>query len=241
MSKISFKPMYQQVYESLRSRMASGELAPGTFLPSENVLAEDYGVSQGTLRKAIDRLAADKLVVRYQGKGTAIALIDSDEALFRFFRLVHSDGHKLLPSSQVLGAESGQAGEDEGKALAIAAGDMVFRIHRLRMLDGSPAIDEKITVPCAAFPGIDELTTDHVPNTLYNYFQERYGTTVCRIREHLIAKGATAGTAKRLEVRAGHPVLQIRRVAYDLNDRPVEYRVMLCLTDHVHYDADLKR
>lgn len=241
MTKISFKPMYQQVYESLRSRMAAGELAPGTFLPSENVLAEEYGVSQGTLRKAIDRLAADKLVVRYQGKGTAIALIDTDAALFRFFRLVHTNGRAILPSSQVLATTNDQATEAEAKALAIPPGAPVFRIERLRILDGTPALEEQITVPCDVFPGIDELTMDHVPNTLYNHFQEHYGTTVCRIHERLVAIAATADTARRLEVAPGHPLLLIQRVAFDINDRPVEYRVMACLTDSLYYDADLKR
>jgi GntR family transcriptional regulator len=228
----TFRPLYRQIKELLLSRVASGEWPPGTFLPSEFALAATYGISQGTVRKALDELAAENIVVRYQGKGTAVTVHSSDRSLFRFFHLVRNDGVRELPSSIVHTLVEASASSEEAEALAIAPGDPIVRIGRVRMLDGRPIMNESIALPASRFKGFLD-PHDQLPNTLYDLYQRRFGITVSKTIEKLAAVAADADDADRLRVKAGVPLLEIRRVALDVSQLPVEYRVSRCLTrDH---------
>jgi len=228
----TFRPLYRQIKELLLARVASGEWPPGTFLPSEFALAAAYGISQGTVRKALDELAAENIVVRYQGKGTAVTIHGSDRSLFRFFHLVRNDGVRELPSSLVHTLAEFGATSEEAEALDIAPGDPVVRIGRVRMLDGRPVMNECIALPASRFAGL-LAPPDQLPNTLYDLYQRRFGIIVSKTIERLTAVAANADDADRLRVKVGVPLLEIRRVALDVSQRPVEYRVSRCLTrDH---------
>jgi len=239
-TKPEFLPLYQQVKSSLIRRIASGEWPPGTFLPSETALAEEYGVSQGTLRKALVELTNAQSLVRYQGKGTAVAAFETDQDLFRFLLIVDEQGHKVLPVSQMTQAESGQADQAEAHALSLPPGGGVFRLERVRLLEGAPVIIENITVPLARFPGIETIGAANLPNTLYDYFQKQYSVIVASASEQLDAVPASAGDARKLRVPVGHPLLRILRVARTLDGEPVEYRVSRLNTARHHYRNDVR-
>lgn len=100
-SKLTFAPLYEQVKKAILNRIIAGEWGPGSFLPSEIALAKEYGVSQGTLRKALNALTREKRLVRYQGKGTAVAVLDEDSSLFPFFLLSDRNGKRVYPLSQI--------------------------------------------------------------------------------------------------------------------------------------------
>ena len=91
-----FQPLYQQIRDLLLERITSGEWSPGTYIPSEAALAASYNVSVGTLRKALNALVEENVVIRQQGKGTSVATHDADRALFRFFNLRRHDGERCL-------------------------------------------------------------------------------------------------------------------------------------------------
>jgi GntR family transcriptional regulator len=154
-------------------------------LPSEGQLAAEIGVSQGTVRKALDELAAENLLVRRQGRGTFVAEHDERRILFQFFKLVPDDGERRFPDSQVLSVERARAEASEAQRLALARNAHVVRIHRLRSLGGAVAISEHIAVPAARFPDLERA--DPVPNNLYGLYGERYGVTVARATESLKA------------------------------------------------------
>lgn len=237
--KPAFHPLYQQVKESLVRRIAAGEWPPGTFLPSEPVLAGEYGVSHGTLRKALNELTAERRVVRYQGKGTAVATFDADEALFRFFRIVSSDDRRALPISEVCAATPGEADAEDAAALGLALGAPVLRIERVRSLDGIPLLNERIVLSCARMPGIEAIPRHALPNTLYDFFQKRFNVTIAKADESITAVAADKSDAERLGVPVGHPLLAIRRVALDIEDNPVELRHSRCVTTRFHYQTRL--
>ncbi len=88
----SFSPLYQQIKALITQRLQAGEWKAGETIPSEMELAARYGVSQGTVRKAIDELAAENLVVRRQGKGTFVATHAEQKVQFRFLRLMPDEG-----------------------------------------------------------------------------------------------------------------------------------------------------
>lgn len=231
------QPLYQQVRDLVRQRIADGSWPPGMALPAEPRLAAELGVSQGTVRKALDELAAAGIVQRRQGRGTFVAAHTAERSLFHFFQLVRLDGTRPVPESRTLACARGPASEEEAARLGIPAGAQVIRIDRVRTLDGAPAIAERIVAPAALFR---DLGADgEIPNTLYDLYQRRYGVTVARARERVTAVAAGAREAELLAVAEGAPLLSVDRAAEDLDGRTVEWRVSRVRTDAAAYAAEL--
>jgi GntR family transcriptional regulator len=233
---LGFRPLYRQVREVLEKRIAEGLWAPGRLLPSEPEIAADLGVSQGTVRKALDEMTARNLLVRRQGRGTFVARHDEARILFQFFKLVADDEERAFPESRVLKVRVEPAGA-AAEPLAIAPSEPVVAIERVRSLKGLDCIAERIVLPRRLFPGLEDRG---LPNNLYQLFAADYGVTIARASERLRAVAAGPGEAERLGVPAGTPLLAIDRIAFQLDDRPAEWRVSLCRTDRFHYRADLR-
>lgn len=230
-----FRPLYVQIRDLLVARLASGHWRAGELLPSEPRLAAEFGVSPGTVRKALDHLADQHVVVRRQGKGTYVATYTPDRALFHFFHLVGDDGERRLPESRVTSVREGVADRAERARLRLGAGAPVVRIRRTRSLDGVPALVERIVVPAELFPGLDARRSDDLPNTLYALYESEYGTPITEAEERLRAVAAEAADARVLGVEPGAPLLEVDRLALTHDRRPVEWRVSRCDTRNRHY------
>ena len=236
-SPLGYRPLYRQVRELLVRRLAEGVWQPGQLLPSEGQLATELGVSQGTVRKALDALTAERLLVRRQGRGTFVAEHDEQRILFHFFKLMPDAGTPSFPESRIVSVRIAEADSGERDRLDLTAESKVVRIRRLRALDGLLAIVEDIALPEALFPGLAGL---ELPNNLYGLYAARFGVTIGRARERLKAVSLDAERATLLGVPAGTPALRIDRTAQDLDERPVEWRLSLCLTERLHYLSDLR-
>jgi len=234
---LGFKPLYAQVRDALVQRIADGRWKAGGPLPSETQIAAELRVSQGTVRKALDEMTADNLLVRRQGRGTFVATHDEARILFQFFKLKPDAADGVFPESEVLEAAAGDADSAEAAKLGLFAGEPVIRIRRLRSLGGRPCIVETIVLPAAIFEGIQD---DDIPNNLYDSYARRFGVTIAGGRETLKAVAASPETAAALGLRAGAPLLLIDRVATSLDGRPMEWRVSLCETSAVHYATELR-
>jgi GntR family transcriptional regulator len=233
-----FRPLYTQVRELIVGRVTDGTWKAGELLPSEMRLADEFGVSQGTVRKALDDLEAQNLIVRQQGKGTFIAHHSPQRALFHFFHLVDEDGERQLPTSHDIAVARGRATREEEKRLDLAAGARVVRIERVRDFDGRPVIMESIVVGAGAFPNLGR--SGALPNTLYSLYEERYGVIIHRAVEHLRAVAATAQDARHLDVEEGTPLLEVDRLAVSPDGRPVEWRLSRCDTRDHRYLSNLE-
>ncbi len=234
-----FKPLYLQVKDLLVQRLASGAWRPGEALPSEFGLAAEFKVSQGTVRKALDELAAQNLLVRQQGKGTFVAQHTQQRALFHFFHLVSDDGARALPAARTLSLREAKATAREAERLKLRRNAAVVRIVRLRLLAERTAIHERIVLPAALFPRFAQRMPVDVPNELYRYYEDVYGVTVARAAEKLKAVAATAEEAKALGLRKGAPLLEIDRIAYAIDGRAVEWRLSRCDTARHHYLSEI--
>jgi GntR family transcriptional regulator len=234
---VGFRPLYIQVREEIARYLAEGRWQPGASLPSEQELARELGVSQGTVRKALDSLTADHVLVRRQGRGTFVAEFEESRILFQFFRLYPDSGDRLFPTSRVLSRSTDRAAARERAALALDVGAKVLRIERVRFHDGRPMLRETISLPAERFPGFPELKD--IPNNVYQLYSQRWGATVTKTAEKLKAVGATADDHAALGCPVGFPLLQIERVAFDITQRPVELRRSHCLTEHMHYASNL--
>jgi len=231
------QPLYAQVRALILRRLIDGVWRPGTMLPSEIQLGVDFNVSQGTVRKALDALVAENLVIRRQGRGTFVAEHDTDRALFHFFHMVGENAERQLPNSRVLFCRYGKASATEAAQLNLLKSDVVARIKRVRALAGVPAIVETIVVSEALFPDIGQ--DGDLPNTIYELYERRYQVIVARAEERLRATAAESSVAELLEIEAGTPLLEIDRTAYSLDGAAVEWRLSLCETKSHYYLAEL--
>jgi GntR family transcriptional regulator len=219
----AYRPLYRQIYDIVVRRVAEGNWRPGEALPSEQTLARELGVSQGTMRKALDSLTAEKVLERRQGKGTFIAENTQERTLFRFFRMARPGGKRLKPERAGETVKIRVSRAAERAKLELARGERVVQITRTRDIEGRPALHELMILPAKLFPGIEKKSS--LPNTLYSLYQTEYGVNIVAAHEELRSELATAEDQRVLQVPEGSPLLVIDRVAMSLSDRKVEWRV----------------
>jgi GntR family transcriptional regulator len=234
-------PLYRGVKTRLTRGLATGEWKAGEAIPSESRLAQRFAVSIGTVRKAIDELVAERILLRQQGRGTFVATHDEDRTLFYFFHIVGKDGSRELPTTDLLSFRKARANATEAERLALDIGAPVFRIQNLLKLSGRPVLVDDITVSQARFRDLDEDVFGGREGTIYGLYQARYGITVTRISERISAGHAPARLAGLLALSQDTPALLIKRVAYTYNDTPVEYRVSSVNSERHEYLSDLWR
>lgn len=233
----SYRPLYRQVYDYLVRQIAEGGWQPGEVLPSEQALAGKLHVSQGTVRKALDVLGTEKLIERRQGKGTFVAEHTQERAMFRFFRLSRPGGARCIPTTTGETLRRRSARSAEAQKLKLEPQAQVVELNRIRMVDGDPAVLEKIVVPLALFPDIEKRAP--LPNALYSLYQRQYGLNIVATEEELHADVARSDEAKRLRIKAGTPILHIERIAVALDGTRVEWRISRCDTRRLVYAVTL--
>ena len=227
--------LYMQIRDLLIAKVGKGEWLPGSIIPSEINLAQELGVSQGTVRKAITELVENNVLTRRQGRGTFVANHDSERSLFYFFHITDSSGHKVLPDSRVLHCRRKPASRLEASKLQLVAGTNIIRIERVRNFAAKPTMVETITLPAESFDDLGREGNYDLPNTLYELYEKQYGITIHSADEQLRAVAASRHDAKILNLEVGTPLLEIERVALTLDKTPVELRISRCSTKKHHY------
>ena len=234
----NFQPLYKQVYELLVSRLVDNHWKPSESLPSEHALAAELGVSQGTVRKALNQMVAEQLLCRRQGKGTYVSEHTQESSLYRFFRFKESGGENLIPETRVIRVESRKANDKERKVLNLGKGDSVCRMVRVRSLHGEPTILERVTQPLSVFPGIDKL--DDLPNSLYSLYQEKFGVSIVSVNEEVRATNLKSDQAQLLGVSEDIPVLMVERSSFSIDGRIVEWSQSFCSTEKYVYSISMR-
>jgi GntR family transcriptional regulator len=229
------RPLYSQIRELLIGRMANGDWRPGHMLPSEFKIADEYGVSQGTVRKAIEDMEAERLVVRRQGKGTFVVARSLRAKRFNFLRITPDTGAKTQPGNRLLFLRKEAATPAEVKALALKRDAEVYRFHRVRTYQNVPIFIEQIVLPESVFPNFDEVYRSDPQPQIYLVFERKFGIVAMKAEEELRAVAASADEAAALDVAPGTPLLRIDRIGYGIGDRPIETRTLICHTKNYHY------
>jgi GntR family transcriptional regulator len=234
-----FLPLYKQIKSLLVQRLQQGEWKPGEPIPSELDLAARFQVSQGTVRKAVDELAAENLLVRRQGKGTFVATHQEPRAQFRFLRLAPDSGEAVPTQSSFLDCRRARAPADVAAQLALRGGDAVIYLRRLLSAGGKPLVLDDIWLPAALFRGLTPERLAQYRGPLYGLFESEFGTRMIRADERIRAVAAAPDVAALLSVPAGAPLLLVDRVSYSYRDLPVEVRRGFCVTADYHYHNEL--
>lgn len=230
-----FAPLYKQIKALMLSGLQQGEWKPGAMIPSEFELAARFQVSQGTVRKAIDEMASENLLVRWQGKGTFVATHHEPRAQFRFLRIVPDEGEPVPSVSRFLECRRVRAGADVGRLLGLKTGDFVAYIRRLLLFADVPLVLDDIWLPGTMFKGLTAERLSQYRGPLYGLFETEFGTRMIRAEERIRAVAADANTAGLLQIKVGDPLLLVERVSFTYDDKPVEVRRGLCVTANHHY------
>lgn len=234
-----FAPLYKQIRQLLVQSLDQGEWKPGEMIPSELELAARFQVSQGTVRKAVDELAAENLLVRRQGKGTFVATHHEARAQFRFLRLVPDEGEAVPAQSRFLECRRVRAPADIARELELRTGDALVYLRRVLQFAGKPTVLDDIWLPGALFKGLTAERLAEYKGPLYGLFETEFGTRMIRADERLRAVAADADAGEVLQIETGTPLLLVERVSYTYGERPVEVRRGLCLTVGYHYHNTL--
>ena len=228
-------PLYREVKRSLLRAIEAGACRPGHTLPSEAALSGALGVSIGTLRKAVDELVAEHLLVRRQGRGTFVATHGADRFLFQFFHVERRDGLREVPDVDLVSFERLRCDEEPALALGLRPGDPVIQVENRLRLQGRAVVYDRLTLPAALFRGLTEKRLRERPGTIYQLYQSEFGITVVRALERARATAADRSAARILGVAIAAPVMQVQRTALTFGDRPVEHRVSIIDTSHHDY------
>lgn len=227
--------LYREVKRRMLVALVANEWRPGEAIPAEKHLCERFGVSIGTLRKAIDDLVTENILIRHQGRGTFVVVHNRDQHLFRFFNVVPHAGEKSYPQTRLVSFATGKADKTACEKLGISKNAKIFQFVNLLSVNDVPASLDEITLPESLFEGMTEAQLRNRPSTLYHLYQVEFGLNVIRIEERLRAAISTPAQSRLLGVKNGTPLLRVSRVAFSYNNRPIEWRVYHVNTERFEY------
>ena len=232
----SFRPLYQQIRDLILLSLQQGEWKPAEVIPSEMELAARFGVSQGTVRKAIDELAAGHLLVRRQGRGTFVATHAEQQVQYRFLRLMPDQADAEQPAQrEIVECKRARATADVARALALKTGESIIQARRVLSFGGIPTIVEDLWLPGEPFRGLTAHRLSAYPGSLYAFFESEFGVRMVRADEKIRAVLPDVQQAALLQIPVSTPLLSVERIAFTYGDRPMELRKGLYRTDSRHY------
>jgi GntR family transcriptional regulator len=226
------RPLYVQVHDALAERIAKNVWKAGTAMPNEGDLAREFGVSTGTMRKALDLLESEHLVARVQGRGTFVNDPTTSDFASRFTNLRTSDGERLAREVTTAEISVGVASEKEREQLRLRAGDTVCRIRRIGCIGSQPVTVERASLPAVLFP--DLAKTSPLPENIAQ-LAFRFGILLGKAEERILIDAASAEVAEALQVAPGSPTLLLDRVVRSCNGQPVEWRMVWCNLGENYY------
>ncbi|MFZ4055159.1 MAG: GntR family transcriptional regulator [Polynucleobacter sp.] len=238
-SLATFSPLYQQIKAMLLASLQAGEWQPGEVIPSEFELAARYEVSQGTVRKAIDELTTQNLLIRKQGKGTFVATHLEERHQFRFLRLAPDSGLPIALKNHFLSCKKMKASALMARALKIKTGENLIEIERVQTFAGKAIVFEQIWLPSSRFKGLDLATLLTWDGPLYALYESAFTTHMVRATEKIKAVSSDSICAQRLNTSLGAPILLVERVSYTYGNKPVEIRLARYDTSSQHYENTL--
>jgi GntR family transcriptional regulator len=234
------EPLYWQLAEQLRARIAAGEYAEGAQLPTEEALGQAFGVSRITVRGALDRLTAEGLLRRERGRGTFVAAPPVEQSLSGLTDFAEDmTAAGLQPSSIVVEMVEEPATEAIATALALPVGTPITRLERLRLADGQPLAFDSTYLPLRYGRLLTRATL--TTETIYQQLASGYGITALSGRYTLEATGAPEPIAALLGIPTGAPTLLLGRTSLTPDGAIIYYQRRYYRGDRVRYRLELGR
>ncbi|MCR4401516.1 MAG: GntR family transcriptional regulator [Firmicutes bacterium] len=222
--RLSNIPLYVQVYNAMRDNITSHKWLPRERLPSEAELVEQFNVSRITVRRAVDELVRDGLVIRQKGLGAFIAPPRHSSSVTMLTSLTEDLIEKgFHPGTEILDFSVVPATEDLARRLVLSPGDKVFRVERRRFADDRVVALNLSYIPCRLCPTLSRQ--DVAVGSLYGALEAKYGLRIKKaIREFEMIEAADY-EARLLEVPVGTPILRITGTVSTADGSVVDYHV----------------
>lgn len=231
----AFQPLYRQIKALITQSLVAGEWKPGSAIPSEQDLARRYNVSQGTVRTAISELAEEKLVIRYQGRGTFVASHAEERVQFPFLRITPDEGELTALTATLVSLQRERADALCREHLQLPRGATVMMLKRRLTLNGRDICFEEVRLPATLFKGLSEALVQRHDCMLYSMYETAFGVRALHAEERIRAVDAMGEAALHLAVPTGAPLLLVERVASTYGGKPMEWRLSYCDTRLHHY------
>ncbi|HEY7401049.1 MAG TPA: GntR family transcriptional regulator [Actinomycetota bacterium] len=230
---------YEYVVEQLAGEIERDRRPAGSRLPPERALAEHFGVSRVTLRRALEELARVGIVARSGSRWVVAspAIGEPPNVLMSFSEMAASRG--LRPGARVLERQVRPATIEEAEALGLAPGAPLLELERLRSMDDVPIMIDRTRIPLSLAPGLDDL--DLESTSLYVVLEDRFGLRPSRARFTVDAIAADPRRAKLLGLEPGQPLLRCQQQTEDESGRPIELCEMVYRGDRYRFHATLQR
>ena len=236
---LDMQPLYEKVKKKITESLVQGEWSPGEAIPSETELANVYEVSQGTVRKAIDELSADSILIRRQGKGTYVATHNEENIQLRFLRLTSNFGLKEKLDNQLVSFSKEKATNKLSKILNINPASTIISLKRVLTFNEKPLILDVIKIPAQSFRGLTAEMIVKKKGSMYRMYETDFGVRMLRADEKIRAINANFESASLLNVKENTPLLSVERISYTYENKPIEWRLGLCITDNHYYRSEL--
>ena len=233
-------PLYIQVKKRITESLVSSEWVPGQSIPSEMALAKKYNVSQGTVRKAIDDLTADKILIRRQGKGTFVSSHNEENIQLRFLRLTEKSGKKEKLENKLISFEREKASNQIAKALGVNTSSTLISIKRLLTFNGKPLILDFIKIPSVFFRGLTSEKVVEKKGSMYRMYETDFGIQMLHADEKIKAVLSNKESSDLLGISLSSPLLSVERLSYTYDAKPIEWRLGLCVTLDHYYKTELE-
>ncbi len=234
-------PLYARLRDQLASRIANGEWSPGDTIPSENRLAEEYGVALATMRMALKQLVDEGLLERRRGTGTFVKQPAFRADLFRFFHVHDADDPdgSVIPESRILSREVVKMPAEVRLAFGEPDTTRCIKLERVRLWSGEPMLFEEIYLRLPDFEGLQTLNPKDMGPLLYPLFLQEFGILITSATDELSFGTATKASARYLELPANSPVAVIERIARNPVGRIIEYRRVHGRPERFRYRVNL--
>lgn len=236
------EPLYKVIKRKISDCLSEGKWKHGQAIPSEPQLAKRFAASIGTVRKAVDDLVAENILVRQQGRGTFVTSFTRDYMLNVFFTVADKRSKaKELPQAEMLSFRRGRADLSTAKELGVTKGAPIFEVENLLRMGGEPVIVDYLRLPVSLFPDLSERLFQNRESTIYGLYQSRYGITVVRTEEMISAATADDKIQRLLKIKGDLAVLKIVRTAYTHKGIAVDTRVRYVKTARHGYVSVIGR
>lgn len=217
-------PLYQQIFEEIKTAIEEGEYLPKERIPSEPELAAQYGVSRITVRRAVEELCAEGYLVKQQGRGTFVSTPHINRRLLQYtaarsFTDVCRD-NGMAPGGHVVNRLIVPVRAEEAKFFGLTDDALLLYVQRIRTADEQPIFEENIFLP---YEGNQQLLTDDLEDvSIFDKIAEVGGARPVRTPYRTIeAVRATQEQASRLAITQGDPLLFLNACFADEDDNPV--------------------
>ncbi|BBB29523.1 GntR family transcriptional regulator [Neptunomonas japonica] len=232
-------PLYKRVESHILNDIDEGRLIPGDLIPSEPQLALLLGVSQGTVKKAIENLVNENRLYRHQGKGTYVSTINFNNSLFRFFSYGDASGKGVRIHKEVSERELKIGPKNICQQLGYEPNSELLYIQRCGYVLELPILIEHCWWCPEVVPGMESEDV-HIPDLMYALVVEKYAVPVVRAEETLTADIADKQTAQLLGIPEKSPVIVLIRHTYSRHNKMIEYRKTVGRADKFSYKAEIR-